>query len=108
VGFTARHLVGVGSAAVVSAAVAAAPGGVVDAAVVVVVQGGGVGAVVPHVLAAVLVDVADTVAAFVGVDTDGLVAEQAVVSNGIVSASEWGRACVEWALCMLLRAPSLR
>ena len=70
----------------VAAAAAVAPGLVVDEAAVVVAQGGGVVVVVPHVGAAVLVEVGAGVAAHAGVDADRGAAGQAVVVEGVAVA----------------------
>jgi hypothetical protein len=68
---------------VVAAVAVVAPGGVVDEASVVVAEGGGVGAVVPDVVAAVLVQIGVGVAAVAGVDADGGAAFEAVVVEGV-------------------------
>ncbi|MFD1277852.1 DUF6417 family protein [Streptomyces kaempferi] len=83
-----------GGAGSVASSAVAAPRDDVDDATVVVAEGRGVGAVVPDVVAAVLVDVAEGVAADAGVDTDGGAAVQAVVAEGVGGPSGAG-----WVAC---------
>ncbi|GHB51278.1 hypothetical protein GCM10010377_47850 [Streptomyces viridiviolaceus] len=66
--------------------------GILDEAVAVVAQGGGVGAVVPDVVAAVLVEVMAAVAAGSGVDADGGSAVQPLVVEGSCWSCDHGGA----------------